>query len=48
VLYSQMEADYKKLQDRPAHARAGVRAHSHAPRKEAVTVVHKEMHINTL
>jgi len=38
VLYSQMEADYKKLQDRPAHARAGVRAHSHAPRKEAVTV----------
>jgi len=38
VLYSQMEADYKKLQDRPAHARAGVRAPSDAPRKEAVTV----------
>ena len=38
VLYSQMEADYKKLQDRPAHARVGVRAPSHAPRKEAATV----------
>ncbi len=37
VLYSQMDSDYKKLQDRPAHARAGVRAPSHAPRKEAVT-----------
>ena len=38
VLYSQMEADYRKLQNRPAHARAGVRAPSHAPRKEAVEV----------
>ncbi|DBB07257.1 TPA: hypothetical protein ACH3X1_011818 [Trebouxia sp. C0004] len=38
VLYSQMEADFKKLQDRPAHARAGVRAPSHVPRQEAVTV----------
>ncbi|KAA6428857.1 MAG: hypothetical protein FRX49_00967 [Trebouxia sp. A1-2] len=37
VLYSQMEADYKKLPNRPAHARAGVRAQSDVPRKEAVT-----------
>ena len=37
VLYSQMEADYKKLQHRPAHARAGVRAPSHAPSKNAAT-----------
>ena len=30
VLYSQMEADYKKLQDRPAHSRAFSQPHIHA------------------
>ena len=30
VLYSQMEADYKKLQDRPAHSRAFSQPHTHA------------------